>query len=75
MRNYDCIQCRVKADKPCVKLAKKIRRITLRKMRSQNCVTVPSPPEATGLKLGFALQLAPQFQANVDDGEQYPALA
>ena len=41
----------------------------------QNCVRSPSPPDATGSKVGFASQFAPQSQARVDAGEQYPVLA
>ena len=35
----------------------------------------PSPPEAMGRNPGLALQLAPQVQAAVTDGLQYPAEA
>ena len=43
--------------------------------RVQNCVTTPSPPEATGLKLGFALHFSPQLQLIVIEALQFAAAA
>ena len=41
----------------------------------QNCVPFPSPPDATGLKVGLALQFAPHVQVRVVEGLQYVVLA
>ena len=39
-----------------------------RRRDAQNWVTAPSPPDATGMNVGFAAQLAPQFHASVVEG-------
>ena len=39
-----------------------------RRRDAQNWVTAPSPPDATGINVGFAAQLAPQFHASVVEG-------
>lgn len=46
-----------------------------RKMISQNGSSSPSPPTATGSKVGLASQFAPHDQVAVCEGLQYPVLA
>ena len=80
VRNDDSLQCRVKADIPCKEVIFQIiAHFVLNEHEAaphlQNWVTAPSPPEATGMKDGFALQLAPHDQFAVWDGLQYAVLA
>ncbi len=41
----------------------------------QNWVTTPSPPDATGMNVGFASQFEPQVHVRVVFGWQYAVLA
>lgn len=56
-------------------MSKLVRRRYKAGNRIQNCVTTPSPPEATGWKPGFALHFSPQLQSTVADALQFAAAA